>query len=92
MIRGVIASHPLQRIPGKSIAAVIVDGFDRGESEKPYALAVAHSRGKESYPSPRSVEKKSFDRMVVESTKCIRNIKSMVARVEGHWKVSILYI
>lgn len=90
MISGIIGCQMLQRIPRERISTVVINSFNSGECEIPHGLAIGHHRCQEPYSSPSSVKKESFNWVIVKSSKCIRDIKSVVSGVEGNWKVSII--
>lgn len=74
MVSGIVGCKMLQRIPGESIAAVIVNGFDGRKGEEPHALASRHPGCQECDASASSIEKESFNGMVVESAESIGNV------------------
>lgn len=79
----------LQRVPRECIAAVVVDGFDGREGEEPHALAVGHASREKGDARTRSVEEETFYRVIVQSTKCVGDVQTVVARMEGDWKLSV---
>lgn len=74
MVSGIVGCEMLQRIPRESIAAVIVNRLDGGEGEEPHALAIRHPGCQECDAGASSIEKESFNGMVVESTESIGNV------------------
>lgn len=84
MISSVVGGDLLKGIPREGVAAMIIDRLDRGHGEKPHALTVAHSSCEVCDTRASSIEQESFNGMVIQSTKSIRNIKAMVSGVEFH--------
>lgn len=56
MIRGIVGSDSLKRVPGEFIATVIIDSLDGGASEKPHPLTNRHSSDKIREASTQSVQ------------------------------------
>lgn len=82
MVRGIVRCDFLQGIPREGIAAMVIDCLDGGHREEPHALTVGQSSGQEPHASASCVEKETLHRMVVQSTKGVRNIKAMVTGME----------
>lgn len=85
VIRGIVRGEVLQRVPGEGVAAVVVNRLDGRQGKEPHGLAVCHARDQESNASTRCVQKESLNGVVVEGTKCVGNVESVVTRVEGHY-------
>lgn len=84
MISSVVGGNLLKGVPRESVAAMIIDRLDRGHGEKPHALTIAHSSCEVCDARTGSIEQESFDGMVIQSTKSIRDIEAMVSGVEFH--------
>lgn len=84
VIRSIIRGEVLQGIPRKRVAAVIVDGLDGREREKPHRLTSRHARNKESNSGTYRIQQETLDRMVVQGPERVRHVKAVVPRVKGH--------
>ena len=84
MISSVVGGDLLKGVPRESVAAMVIDRLDRGHGEKPHALTVAHASCEVRDARASSIEQESFDGMVIQSTKSIRDIEAMVSGVEFH--------
>lgn len=82
MVSGIVRRNLLQRVPGELIATMVVNRLDRGHGEEPHALTGGHASSQECHPGAGSIKQETLDRMVVECTERIGNVKAMVARVE----------
>ena len=81
MVGCIVCGDMLQRIPRKRITAMIINSFDCTASEKPHALSYSHTGCQVSDTSPKYVERKALERMIVESTVRIRDVESVVTNV-----------
>lgn len=82
MVSGVVRRDLLQRVPRELIATVVVDCLYCGHGEEPHALTSGHAGGQECHTGAGGIQQETFNRVVVQSTKSIWNVKAMVARVE----------
>ena len=79
VISSIVGGDVLQRIPWESITAMVVDGFDSGESKEQHALTAGHPRNQVPDASTRSIQQKPFDRVVVQSTERVGYVETVVA-------------
>lgn len=84
VIRSIVRREMLQWIPRERIATVVVDGLDGRKCEKPHGLTIRHSRNKESDPGACGIQQETFDRVVVQGSKRVGNVETVVTRVEGY--------
>lgn len=89
VIGSIVVSKVLQRIPGESIAAMIVHSLDSGAREEPHGLTVRHARCQKRNASTSGIKKEAFHRVIIEGAESVRDIKTMVTRVESDCKVSV---
>lgn len=85
MISSVVGGDLLKGVPRESVAAMVIDRLDRGHGEKPHALTVAHASCEVRDARASSIEQESFDGMVIQSTKSIRDIEAMMSGMEFHF-------
>ena len=79
----------LQRVEGKGITTVIVNSFYRAATKEDHALSASHAGDQEGNTSSESIQNETFNRVVVQGTVRVRNVKPVVARMElGLGKVS----
>lgn len=83
MVTGVVAGDVLERIPRKSVAAVVVNGLDGAASKEPHGLSASHTSEHVGNTGTQSVKKEALEGVVVKSTVGIRNVEAMVTRVES---------
>ena len=84
MVGRVVASDELKRVPWESVATVIIDSLDGGYGEEPHRLSVGHARNQKPNTGTSSIQEESLYWMIIERTESVRNVKAVVARVEGH--------
>jgi len=82
MVSGIIAGDVLEWIPWQCISTVIIDSLDGRGREKHHSLASCHARDLIANAGTESVEEESFERMVVEGSESIRNVKPVMAGVK----------
>lgn len=82
VVSGVVPSQLLEGVPRESVAAVVIDRLDSGEGEVQHGLSGAHHSGEIPNPGASSVEEESLDWVIVQSTKRIWYIESMMTRME----------
>lgn len=82
VVGGVVGRDLLKGVPRELVAAMVIDGFDCRHREEPHALTGGHPGGQKSHTRTGCIKEESFDWMVVQSTKGVRHIKAMVARME----------
>lgn len=58
---GVLLIEPLKRIPGKRVAAVVVDAFHHGEIDEPESLSRCQARGEKGDGGADGVNQDGFD-------------------------------
>lgn len=85
VVGSVVGRDLLKRVPRELVTAMVIDCFDCGHREEPHALTGRHPGGQKSHTRTGCVKEESFDRMVVQSTEGVRDIKAMVARMEFDW-------
>ena len=78
MIGGVVGEDPVERVVRKFIAAVIKNRLDGRAGKEPHRLAHRHAREEVTKPGTKSVQSKTFDRMVVQSAVSIWDVKTVV--------------
>lgn len=83
MIRSIIRGEVLQGIPGEVVAGVIIHRLDGTEGEQEHRLPVVHVGREKCNTSTSGVQEESLNRVIVERTKRIGNIKAVMTRVEG---------
>lgn len=83
MVVGVVPEHLLQRVPGKSVSAVVVDSLQGREAEEDHSSTSGKTGDLVGKTSADSVHQESLEGVVVESAKGIRNVETVVARVES---------
>lgn len=86
VVGGVVGRDLLKGVPRELVAAMVIDCFDCGHREEPHALTGRHSGSQESHTRTGCIKEESFDWVVVQSTKGVRDIKAMVARMEFDWR------
>ena len=79
----VVVRDPLQWVPRKSETRMIVNGLEGAHGEEEDALADAHTGQFESEQGADCIFEEAFEGVVVERSKCIRDVEAMVARVKG---------
>lgn len=89
VIGRIVVSKVLQRIPGESIAAMIVHSLDSGTCEEPHGLTVRHARYQKPNASTSSIKKEAFHRVIIEGAEGVWDIKPMMARVESDCKLLV---
>jgi hypothetical protein len=83
MVGGIIIGKDLKRVVGKTEAAVVVDGLERCQGEKYGSLANVKAGELVGQDRVNGVFDKSFERVIVQRSKGVRDVESVVARV-GH--------
>lgn len=86
VIAGVVGSQSLQRVPGQGVAAVIVDCLESRSSEKPHSLPRVHTSKLVGDTGAKGIEQEALDGMIVESTVSVRNVETMMTRMDGRWE------
>ena len=61
---------------------MIVYSFDSGYNKKHHCLANSHSGDLVPNGGPKCVKEKAFDRVIVEGAESVRDVKSVMARME----------
>jgi hypothetical protein len=61
---------------------VVIDSLDGGHGKEPHALADGHEGGLERNSCAEGIEEEALNGVVVQSAVGIRNVKSVVSRVE----------
>ena len=79
MVSSVIAGQMLERVPGESVAAVIINCLDGRAREKPHSLSGSQARKFECYASSHGIEKEALEWVVVQGTKGIGDVESVMA-------------
>lgn len=82
MVGSIVVRNELERIEGKGIAAMIVHSLDDGNAEEHGALAESHTSDLVGQTGAKGVEQETLKRMVVQGPVGVRNIETMVSRVE----------
>jgi hypothetical protein len=72
----------LEGVEGKLVAAVVVDGLERREEVQECGLTERHLRHCLSKDSTDGIKQEAFKGMVVQCTKCIGYVKSVVDGME----------
>ena len=85
MVTCVVRSDVLQGVPGKSVAAVVIDGLDGATGEEDHALACRQAGGFEGDTGAKRIEKETFKRVIVKSTKGVGHVKTVMAGVKGRY-------
>lgn len=83
MIVCVILRDPLERVVGQSEARVVIHSLESAQGKEPDPLPNAHAGDFESQQRTHRVFEETFERVVVERAKSIRDIEPVVARMEG---------
>ena len=83
MIVGIIVRQPMQRVPRESISSMVVDGFERGQSEEPHSLADIHPREFEREGRSHGIQHESLQGVVVEGAERVRDEEAVMPDVEG---------
>ena len=83
VVRSIVAGNVLDRVPGQRVSAVVVYGLDCGHDPKHDSLSLGHPCDLIRDTGTECVEQESLQRVVVQCTVGVRNIQSMVPRVEG---------
>ena len=83
VIKRVVVRNPLQWVPRKPEPRMIVNGLDGAHSKEEDALADAHTGQFESEQGADCIFEEAFEGVVVERSKCVRDVEAMVARVKG---------
>lgn len=78
VIRRIVAKQDLEWVPRDRITAVVVDRFEGGDDEESGRLAGGHSRQALGQGSAKTVKKKTLKPVVVERTKRIWHVESVV--------------
>src|SRR5271156_1215808 len=78
----IVRGDSLERIPRKGVTTMVINSLDGRAREKPHSLPNGHARDKVGQSRPKSVKNEAFNRMIVQRSKGIRYIKSMVSRME----------
>lgn len=65
MVGSVVAGDELKRVPRESIAAVVINGLDSGESEEASALEQRHASHLEANAGTKSVKKEALKGVIV---------------------------
>ena len=79
VVGSVIASQMLKGIPGKCITAVIVNRLNGRAGEKPHPLPCCQARELEGDASPHSIKEETFEWVIVQRAKSVRNVESVMA-------------
>ena len=61
---------------------MVVDGLDCGAYEEYHSLTRCHACDLVCYASSECIEKETFERVIVESAKCVGDVEAMVTGVE----------
>jgi hypothetical protein len=85
VVLGIVARQVLERIKGERVATVIVDGLDGGAGEEPHALACGHTGELVSERGAQRVQEEAFKGVVVECAVGIRNVQTVMTRMEGSY-------
>lgn len=83
VIVGVVSSHVLERIPGEGEPAVVVDRLHRRDDEKEERLSRREADEFVREYAPARVEGEAFERMVVQRAERVRDVETVVPRVDG---------
>jgi len=82
MVLRVVPKDSLERVPPDLVPAMIIDRLDRAHGEQDDTLPDGHPRCRMSQHGTEGIEEESFERMVVERSESIWNVKFVVDRVE----------
>lgn len=85
VIGGVIRGDELQRVPGKGVSTVVIDGLDRREGKEASALANRHAGQLERNTGTECIQQETFQWVVVQGAVCVRNIESVVSGVKSSY-------
>lgn len=83
VVTGVVAGNVLERIPRKSVTAVIIDSLDSAASKEPHGLSASHTSEHVGNTSTQCVKKEALEGVVVQSAISVRDVKTVVTRVES---------
>lgn len=89
VVGSIVAGDELERVPGERVAAVVVDSLDGGHGKEPHALTHSHEGGLERDSRAKGVEEEALDGVVVQSAVGIRNVESVVSRVEVRCRIKL---
>lgn len=83
VVFSVVTGQMLERIPRQLVSAMVVDSFDSGHCEEPHALTCCHEGALVRNGCTERIKKEAFKGVVVKGTECIRDVETVVARMEG---------
>jgi len=81
VVPGVVAVHELQRVQWQRETAVIVHCLCGTESEEESALPHRHAGNGFSQSGTEGIEQEPFEWVIVERSVCIRNVETVVDRM-----------
>jgi hypothetical protein len=85
----VVVEQHVEDVTKKPQSTMVIQGFDGCEGEKEYGCPWSHARGKEWERTTNCVQDKALKRMVVKSSKGIRDYKSGVWNGYGYTEICI---
>lgn len=86
VVGGVIVGNELERVPGKGVAAVVVNRLHGRKCKEARALQRRHARHLEANAGSERVEKEAFEWVVVQRAVRVGDVQAVVSRVEGSYR------
>ena len=78
MVVGVVGARELERVPRQPVAAVIVNGLERGDAEEEHGLAGAELAEPFGDASAGGVEEEALDGVVVKRAERVRDVEAVM--------------
>lgn len=83
VVGGIVVGDELEGVPGKGVAAVVVNGLHGGKGEEAGALEGGHAGNFETNTGAESVEEKALKGVVVEGPVGVGDVETVMTRVES---------